>query len=182
LPTSDAASIMLNGPVVLIDYSGNSPISAVRFRREGDSRDAPPDGEFATAETGRVGRRTRPGHPLDGRDEHGHDATGNSAPLPPGKMGTKTSARRAVRFCGASPRSARRQLRTARRRYSSRHAPPPAELFGAASLAQRIGHDQRQHSLDFLVTNGRSASKQIRGRATYLAVTVIRQDAGLLLR
>ena len=27
---SDAASIMLNGPAVLIDYSGNSPITAVR--------------------------------------------------------------------------------------------------------------------------------------------------------
>ena len=26
----------------------------VRYRREGDSRDAPPDGQFATAETGRA--------------------------------------------------------------------------------------------------------------------------------
>jgi hypothetical protein len=38
LPKSDAASIVLNGPAVLIGYSGNSPITALRFRRKGAIR------------------------------------------------------------------------------------------------------------------------------------------------
>ena len=56
----------------------HDPVARVRFRREGDSRDAPPDGQFATAETGRVGRRTRPGHPLDAVTRTAMTQTGNS--------------------------------------------------------------------------------------------------------
>jgi hypothetical protein len=64
-----------------------------RNRREGDSRDAPPDGQFATAETGRVGRRTRAGHPLDGRDEHDHDA----------RRGIRASSKRDAQFGRGRP-------------------------------------------------------------------------------
>jgi hypothetical protein len=39
-----------NGPAHQFDCS----VANGRFRRDGDSRDAPPDGQFATAETGRA--------------------------------------------------------------------------------------------------------------------------------